>query len=956
MANETMDKHSNKGSQVELAGSGSQDDQSITNGINIIQDLKLPGDTSEPMPGTVNEATVSTSHAKVFFSEEHYNKLSVGGIGRLTEQFIQKKRQFQEIQPSRPMPHTDVEGDTSTKKQRASKWIRPSISNEGILYSNTTKPTGSTLKIDNGPDQKITSSSELVASTTGKFDIIDLMASVSSYVPEIASVFHSTDPKQANSEFQQQKPQQPEQPGLLQMLPPKDRFYHPCIYSHEHRSTLTREEHCRYIMYDSIIRGLHKHGGVLQLGSEDRELWTSLQERVNQERQSVRQWNAETVRARIASYSNVAIQAALETKFLRARRRVLEEYPRRYDFIQSIGLRLPGVPSVKEPTLSRKKANVIAPPGGLDKPQSNSVEEPHPRGLLKRTGKVCPVSLAKPIWPTDENGVPYEKSIDINGRYWSQSGESSTSQKASNGLRDNRRIHLPSTSPAPSVSKDPTIKHFVKEQNIHIAFAASALVTLAETLPSLASEWEIPVKVVLEEDHEGVMQKRVYVDKPLIRKRMSALEMTQAFYNGALKKLSLIATSSTDAAILSSPLKEHITLPSSTSSEQDRSENAGKIALEHGPTVPLDHSESTPPISSQQADKGSLKNPANAGDAEQNHSKMMTGREDKDENKDKDEDKDMNMDIDDEEEGVLGSQAGAVSSDEYANDGFDYSLWTFGDTRILIRSRIHGYLDNTAPCRQVVLKSILDYAPEIGLSLPSKSTMAGWWMATWIRDDRLVALGRVDVSKNQFVRYMDPKSIDSAHSSNPENPLGATFSDLPAISIVDASTLRVQEREIQDWIKPNMRSIHYVIGKLIQLRPGQYILGHKRSDINANIYKAVEEGFDESNLSHDSIKENKGVTKGGTAVSKGQYDLHAAHQSSPQLLNENNTDISGAGGAGLNDDDLQLQWVGTPDQILGTFPYEVEPEPVHVSMHDSRRGRGRAVGKRSRAKKNGQNN
>ncbi|KAF9351768.1 hypothetical protein BGX26_010262 [Mortierella sp. AD094] len=464
--------------------------------------------------------------------------------------------------------------------------------------------------------------------------------------------------------------------------------------------------------------------------------------------------------------------------------------------------------------------------------------------------------------------------------------------------QDYRRTHFPSKTHALSISKDPTVKQFVKEQNVQIALAASSLVELAKTLPSLASEWEIPVRVVLEEDHEGVMQKRIYVDKPLLRKKMSAMEMSQSFYDGVLKKLSLVGSSSVDANILaSSPLEvgsEPLDPPTKESS------NSGDATTSSSP----------PKESSEQAGAELVDKTPEAAVSKETEPESSTEK----------------ITEEDEEEGILGSRSVLIASNE-CNDGFEYSLWTFGKTRILIRSRIHGYLNNSEPYRQVVLRSILDYAPDIGLSEPGRAAMAGWWMAAWIRDDRLVALGRVDVSRNQFVRYPDPKNSAIINPS-PENPLGGVFSDLPVISIMDASTIRAQDRG--DWIKPNMRLIHYILGKLMLLGPGQYILGHKRHDINANIYKAVQE-------TEEPLASTKGKP---SSTVKGHYDLHAAHKSSPQLLNENGTEgASSSGDGGLVDEDLQLQWVGTPDQIPGTFPYNEEERKAKTRSQKGARGK-----------------
>lgn len=210
--------------------------------------------------------------------------------------------------------------------------------------------------------------------------------------------------------------------------------------------------------------------------------------------------------------------------------------------------------------------------------------------------------------------------------------------------------------------------------------------------------------------------------------------------------------------------------------------------------------------------------------------------------------------------------------------------------------------------------------------------MAGWWVASWIRADVTVALGRIDVSKNQFVRYSRPTNQEAADVDQ-ENPLGGVFSDLPAISTVDTNTMRVHGREIQDLIKPSTRLIHYIFEKLKNLGPGQYILGHKRFDMNATLHKATE---DEEQPDTKASKANQ--TTNPSPASRARYDLHAAHQSSPQFQSGSNTDggNSGGGGGGSGaigeyvDDELQLQWIGTPDQIPGTFPYdecEVQQNP-----------------------------
>jgi len=120
---------------------------------------------------------------------------------------------------------------------------------------------------------------------------------------------------------------------------------------------------------------------------------------------------------------------------------------------------------------------------------------------------------------------------------------------------------------------------------------------------------------------------------------MTALELTQMFYDGVVKRLSLNGSSSTDAnATLTESQKLEAMAPEKAASSSQGDVKSSEPTIEES--------------SGTQA-------------------QTPTG---KDDNKD--------------DEGVLGSLDGCM------NDGFEYSLWTFGETRILVRSRLHGYLSN----------------------------------------------------------------------------------------------------------------------------------------------------------------------------------------------------------------------------------------------------------------------
>ncbi|KAG0006770.1 hypothetical protein BGZ65_004075, partial [Modicella reniformis] len=184
--------------------------------------------------------------------------------------------------------------------------------NNSVLDSTHSKVAFSTTPAT-ALDSLMESSSGLstVITSTRKFDINDLVASVASYGPEIASAFQNAQVNPSNKPAATSE--QSEQPQLQQLNPVTAHFQHPCVHSHDHRSTLSRDEHHRYLMYDRIARNQDKAPNLPQLGPEDRSLWASLQEKVDQERQIVRQWNAGVVRSRITNYYNPAIREALET-------------------------------------------------------------------------------------------------------------------------------------------------------------------------------------------------------------------------------------------------------------------------------------------------------------------------------------------------------------------------------------------------------------------------------------------------------------------------------------------------------------------------------------------------------------------------------------------------------------------------------------------------------------------
>ena len=183
------------------------------------------------------------------------------------------------------------------------------------------------------------------------------------------------------------------------------------------------------------------------------------------------------------------------------------------------------------------------------------------------------------------------------------------------------------------------------------------------------------------------MQKRIYVDKPLIPKRMTTLEITQAFYDGALKKLSLVGSSSSDVSVLE-PRQDSAGAGTSASTstqpqfsqapvEQKDVEMQDATDKQEGAKSPKDVEMEE--VENRETEKTSSPSESPAAAA-------TTDKDSKD---------------DDEDVGVLGSQSSGKAVDEGSTDNFEYSLWTFGDMRLLIRNRLHGYLNNTVSINTV---------------------------------------------------------------------------------------------------------------------------------------------------------------------------------------------------------------------------------------------------------------
>lgn len=191
------------------------------------------------------------------------------------------------------------------------------------------------------------------------------------------------------------------------------------------------------------------------------------------------------------------------------------------------------------------------------------------------------------------------------------------------------------------------------------------------------------------------MQKRVYVDKPLIPKRMTTLEITQAFYDGALKKLSLVGSSSSDVSVLE-PQQDNTAGAGTSASTSTQPQSSQAPVVEQKDvemqdvTDKAEGSKSPKDVEMEEAENKEAEKTSSPSE-----SLAATATTDKD-GKD-----------DDEDVGVLGSRSSGKAAEEGSTDNFEYSLWTFGNMRLLIRNRLHGYLNNTVSIDTIHVRFVL---------------------------------------------------------------------------------------------------------------------------------------------------------------------------------------------------------------------------------------------------------
>jgi hypothetical protein len=164
---------------------------------------------------------------------------------------------------------------------------------------------------------------------------------------------------------------------------------------------------------------------------------------------------------------------------------------------------------------------------------------------------------------------------------------------------------------------------------------------------------------------------------------------------------------------------------------------------------------------------------------------------------------------------------------------FTYSLWTFGNLNLLIRTTDCGLLYQSNKTGKGSLHSVNvfvkpEYQLTYGYEQITTSEASRWWVNTYINPDSLCICARINPITAQLLK------LDVLNQSN----------------ILTLSSF--------DPAKP-MKMIHGILTRLEKLlRSGKYILSHSANDMHICVYEVMD------------------AEKGGKAK-KASYDLHLAH-------------------------------------------------------------------------------
>ncbi|KAJ2868884.1 hypothetical protein GGH93_006330 [Coemansia aciculifera] len=234
-------------------------------------------------------------------------------------------------------------------------------------------------------------------------------------------------------------------------------------------------------------------------------------------------------------------------------------------------------------------------------------------------------------------------------------------------------------------------------------------------------------------------------------------------------------------------------------------------------------------------------------------------------------------------------------SEDAGQDNANYTLWEFGDLRVLIRYSVHGFAPKETPSTAtttVTLETKLEYqlgsnSAEAAMASAggggdayedvSESERLAWWLGSYIRGSPSeVWVAHVDVHRSAITR-MSRRTCGDLYSGDSAGG------------------------------QPSTRGVLGVLQDLLRLNAGQYMLVHRRRTWDATIYRAL----DESEAQAPPQRASEAV-------------MSLAAELKPTLV----PDLTQLGVEG---DYVQAAWAGVPAQI----PYTYAPADLSAFVNSS---------------------
>ncbi|CAG8488242.1 15600_t:CDS:10 [Cetraspora pellucida] len=290
-----------------------------------------------------------------------------------------------------------------------------------------------------------------------------------------------------------------------------------------HFSSMSEEEHLKYLQLKTLATT-----SPTLISEQDRNFLLNMNERIQKEREEYIKWQYDRAQTRL-SFLNQNIADHHHLTF--GRQHVIKEYPRFYELMFTIGLALPP-PGPGEPTLKFKQT--IKATGTCY------------NFSLQPLSKPIPISRVKEYWIHDKVSDTINASNSTDLLNSSNLKEDVENDKSKTKISDNDNDGKKTVPPAdywqkmcmPAVSKDPLIQSMVTQHKVDIVISSSGLCALVSLQASSDVELEIPI-CVTESEAENSILKTIYIDKPLVKKRLTPRQRNQLFYDVAFESLAL---------------------------------------------------------------------------------------------------------------------------------------------------------------------------------------------------------------------------------------------------------------------------------------------------------------------------------------------------------------------------------------------------------------------------------